>query len=46
MDKLITFLTVYVILAAMARRIKARFPQGERLLEMDGAADPQAGLRA
>ena len=45
-DKLITFLTVYVILAAMARRIKARFPQGERLLEMDGAADPQAGLRA
>lgn len=39
-DKLVTFLTVYIILAAMARRTKARFPQGERLLETDatGAA--------
>lgn len=36
-DKLVTFLTVYVILAAMARRTKARFPQGERLLETDAA---------
>jgi hypothetical protein len=32
-DKLVTFLTVYVVLTAMARRTKARFPQGERLLE-------------
>jgi hypothetical protein len=32
-DKLVTFLTVYVVLTAMARRTKARFPQGERLVE-------------
>ncbi|MDL2334485.1 MAG: hypothetical protein QFC55_00455 [Chloroflexota bacterium] len=31
-DKLITFLTVYIILGAMAVRTKARFPQGERLV--------------
>jgi biotin transporter BioY len=39
-DKLVTFLTVYVVLAAMARRTKARFPQGEQLLEggVDGTA--------
>lgn len=39
-DKLVTFLTVYIILNAMARRTKARFPQGEQLVEgaeMDGA---------
>lgn len=32
-DKLVTFFTVYLILSAMARRTKARFPQGERLVE-------------
>jgi hypothetical protein len=32
-DKMVTFFTVYLILNAMARRTKARFPQGERLLE-------------
>lgn len=32
-DKLVTFFTVYLILNAMARRTKARFPQGERLVE-------------
>lgn len=32
-DKVTTFLVVYLILSAMARRTKARFPQGERLLE-------------
>ncbi|MCA1572048.1 MAG: ECF transporter S component [Chloroflexi bacterium] len=32
-DKLVTFFVVYLVLAAMARRTKARFPQGERLLE-------------
>jgi hypothetical protein len=32
-DKVVTFFVVYVILSAMARRIKARFPQGELLLE-------------
>jgi energy-coupling factor transport system substrate-specific component len=36
-DKMVTFFTVYLILNAMARRTKARFPQGERLLE-DGEA--------
>jgi hypothetical protein len=37
-DKITTFFVVYLILNAMARRTKARFPQGERLLE-DGASD-------
>ena len=32
-DKLVTFFVVYLILNAMARRTKARFPQGERLLD-------------
>ena len=32
-DKLVTFFVVYLVLAAMARRTKARFPQGEQLLE-------------
>jgi energy-coupling factor transport system substrate-specific component len=31
-DKLMTFLVVYVILGAMAVRTKARFPQGEKLV--------------
>lgn len=42
-DKLVTFLTVYIILAAMARRTKARFPQGERLLEAEPAGAAPAG---
>ena len=37
-DKITTFFVVYLILNAMARRTKARFQQGERLLE--GGADP------
>jgi hypothetical protein len=32
-DKVVTFFVVYLILAAMAVRAKARFPQGERLVE-------------
>ena len=32
-DKVTTFFVVYIILNAMARRTKARFPQGERLLD-------------
>lgn len=32
-DKLVTFFVVYLVLNAMARRTKARFPQGERLIE-------------
>jgi hypothetical protein len=35
-DKLVTFLVVYVTLTAMASRTKARFPQGERLVEGGG----------
>ncbi|HYI66991.1 MAG TPA: hypothetical protein VEW95_08725 [Candidatus Limnocylindrales bacterium] len=38
-DKLVTFFVVYLILAAMARRTKARFPQGERLIE-EGETEP------
>lgn len=38
-DKLVTFFTVYLILNAMARRTKARFPQGERLVD---SAAPEA----
>ncbi|MGH2357232.1 MAG: hypothetical protein ACRDGJ_04375 [Candidatus Limnocylindria bacterium] len=34
-DKITTFFVVYLILSAMARRTKARFPQGERLVEGD-----------
>lgn len=43
-DKLVTFLTVYIILTAMARRTKARFPQGERLLETDATGAAPAGM--
>jgi hypothetical protein len=32
-DKITTFFVVYLILSAMARRMKARFPQGDHLLE-------------
>ena len=39
-DKLTTFFVVYLILNAMARRTKARFPQGERLIA--GAAPEEA----
>lgn len=37
-DKVITFAVVYVILGAMARRTKARFPQGERLIDIEPEA--------
>jgi energy-coupling factor transport system substrate-specific component len=37
-DKLVTFFVVYLILAAMARRTKARFPQGGQLIE-EGEAE-------
>lgn len=32
-DKITTFFVVYLVLNAMANRTKARFPQGERILE-------------
>jgi hypothetical protein len=42
-DKLVTFFVVYIILAAMARRTKARFPQGEQLVEADEAEAADEG---
>ncbi|MGZ8481724.1 MAG: hypothetical protein ACXWWO_04620 [Candidatus Limnocylindria bacterium] len=47
-DKLVTFFAVYLVLNAMATRIKARFPQGERLIareEVAAAADDDAEWR-
>jgi hypothetical protein len=38
-DKVITYFVVYLILGAMAARTKARFPQGEYLLPLDGDED-------
>ncbi|HSM37712.1 MAG TPA: hypothetical protein VK838_00120 [Candidatus Limnocylindrales bacterium] len=38
-DKITTFFVVYLVLNAMARRTKARFPQGERLLSSEGMDD-------
>ena len=40
-DKITTFFVVYLILTAMARRTKARFPQGERLLEEGESAEAE-----
>jgi hypothetical protein len=42
-DKVTTFFVVYLILGAMARRTKARFPQGERLVEPQPAMEAAAG---
>ena len=36
-DKVTTFFTVYLILSALANRFKARFPQGEHVLEEPSA---------
>ena len=36
-DKVTTFFTVYLILSALANRFKARFPQGEQVLEESSA---------
>ena len=44
-DKITTFFVVYLILSAMARRTKARFPQGERLIEADDALAEDSGWR-
>lgn len=38
-DKVTTFFVVYLILNAMAKRTKARFPQGERLVESSEMAE-------
>ena len=39
-DKVTTFFVVYIILGAMAVRSKARFPQGEYLVERQTALEP------
>lgn len=39
-DKITTFFVVYLILNAMGRRLKARFPQGERLVEAPEPLEP------
>jgi hypothetical protein len=44
-DKITTFFVVYLILSAMARRTKARFPQGERLVEEEAAMTEDTGWR-
>jgi hypothetical protein len=41
-DKVVTFFVVYIILVAMARRTKARFPQGEALIERPARAEEPA----
>ena len=46
-DKITTFFVVFLILSAMARRTKARFPQGEQLLEQgEGAIDEEGEWRS
>lgn len=42
-DKITTFFVVYLIVSAMARRTKARFPQGERLLDEGEVAADDSG---
>lgn len=37
-DKVTTFFVVYLVISAMATRTKARYPQGERLVESGAAA--------
>jgi hypothetical protein len=44
-DKITTFFVVYLVITAMARRTKARFPQGERLLERDTGVTEESGWR-
>jgi energy-coupling factor transport system substrate-specific component len=42
-DKAITFVIVYLITVGMAIRLKARFPQGEQLIEHSEVPAPAAG---
>ncbi|HEY8178898.1 MAG TPA: hypothetical protein VIH33_00735 [Candidatus Limnocylindria bacterium] len=42
-DKITTFFVVYLIVSAMARRTKARFPQGEQLLEEGDTSTTDSG---
>jgi hypothetical protein len=40
-DKITTFLLVFLIIAALPARMTARFPQGERVIERQDAAPPE-----
>ena len=42
-DKITTFFVVYLVLNAMATRAKARFPQGEQLIEGDAEVAEEGG---
>jgi energy-coupling factor transport system substrate-specific component len=42
-DKITTFFVVYLIVSAMARRTKARFPQGEQLVAEDEVVVDETG---
>ena len=42
-DKITTFFVVFLILSAMARRTKARFPQGDRLIDEGEASVDESG---
>ena len=44
-DKAVTFVLVYLITVAMAVRLKARFPQGEQLIEEPAEPDASVGQR-
>ena len=45
-DKITTFFVVYLVVTAMATRVKARFPQGERLIERpEGVPADETGWR-
>jgi hypothetical protein len=45
-DKTVTFILVFLILQVLSRRFVARFPQGERIVGLEGAEDDVAGIPA
>lgn len=45
-DKTVSFLIVFVILGTLSRRFVARFPQGERIVGLEGADEVEPGSTA
>jgi hypothetical protein len=45
-DKTVTFILVFLILQGLSRRFVARFPQGERIVGLEGGEDDVAGIPA
>jgi len=43
-DKTVTFIVVFLILQTLSRRFVARFPQGERIVGLEGAEEDVAGI--